>query len=344
LKNPPQSSAIQVAFQALKIASFFTVVIPALMLVLKMVLRRNCQFHTIKDLSKTPHQSHDLFVFGDVHGELKGFQENLEHAGIIDPKSKKWAGGSATAIQMGDVIDRGPLSKEVYHYLAELQSQATQTGGKVVRLIGNHELMFLQKNYGYADFGNMPNPTEITKQMREDIKKGRVQLAYSDGVRLYVHAGLRSAIKEQLIEEMGRNKRGSSPVTVREIADYLNTLLRTAVEKNDFSHMIFQVGKSRGGDEEVGGVLWEDVGEILKSKHARDIRQVIAHNPPLDPSDRPIRATDSMRLINVDAGLRKNYGGHNAYLKITDDTVHIEEKIAGVWKEIQRSDKARKQK
>jgi hypothetical protein len=89
-------------------------------------------------------------VIGDVHGELAGFREILLHAGLINERFS-WTGGASLLIQVGDVIDRGPCSRECVALLRSLQNQAPKAGGQVVRLCGNHELMLLQGDFWSTD-------------------------------------------------------------------------------------------------------------------------------------------------------------------------------------------------
>jgi hypothetical protein len=99
-------------------------------------------------------------VVGDVHGELDGLREILRHAGLIDARDT-WAGGGSLLIQTGDVVDRGPHSRESLQLLRTLQLQAPGSGGQVVRLCGNHELMLLQGRYDYANF---PSPEALARE------------------------------------------------------------------------------------------------------------------------------------------------------------------------------------
>jgi len=62
-------------------------------------------------------------VVGDVHGELEGLLEILTHAGLTNGNGN-WIGGNAVLVQTGDVIDRGPHSREAVAFLRKLQGQA----------------------------------------------------------------------------------------------------------------------------------------------------------------------------------------------------------------------------
>jgi hypothetical protein len=269
------------------------------------------------------------YCFGDVHGELVGLQRNLRKAKLIDRKGNWATKKLTTVIQMGDVIDRGPKSVESYYYLEKLQDQANETTcGKVIRLIGNHELMFLQDNFGLADF---TGSLALAKKIKEDVINYRVQAAYFDGTYIYIHGGLRSEIKEHLIHEI-EQLRPATPVTPQDIVNHINTLLVHAVQTDNFTHPIFCASLARQGDQKIGGVFWTDFSELENSLHAKDQPQIVAHLPP--QSNQPaIRSADPIWC--VDAGLCQCYGGRQAFLKIkSDGALRVYERVRniGIWK------------
>jgi len=67
-------------------------------------------------------------VVGDVHGELDGLREILNNAGLINSHDN-WSGGDSMLIQTGDVIDRGPYSRECVDLLRKLQKEAIGAKG-----------------------------------------------------------------------------------------------------------------------------------------------------------------------------------------------------------------------
>jgi hypothetical protein len=77
---------------------------------------------------------------GDVHGAYEEFTAILQTVGLIDGR-RAWTGGTATFVQTGDVVDRGLKQRECLDLLMDLQRQAPGAGGKVIPLIGNHEVM-----------------------------------------------------------------------------------------------------------------------------------------------------------------------------------------------------------
>ncbi len=329
-----QSKASLFLTSLLKIVSYMTVIIPMIMLAAKALLRSRDGYYL--DYVKS---DRNIFCFGDIHGELKGFKENLRGAGIIDGQDKWIRKSKATIVQMGDVVDRGPESREAWHFLSNLQREGRKNSCKVVRLIGNHEQMLLEGNFNFA---NYDNPEGLANEIRRDILSGRVQIAYTDGNRLFVHAGMRSKIKDLIVKEIKNERDGflgyrkllpyyNSNISLNDIADYLNKKLVEAVRQNNFSHPIFQVGAARGGRNSIGGVLWEDVSEMQRSRSASKIPQVIAHNPPRRAGDAPIRVSDSMSLINVDAGLCEVYGGNHGFAELRDREVVIHEQHRSFW-------------
>lgn len=81
-----------------------------------------------------------VVAVGDVHGAYEEFRAILQTVGLIDGR-RTWTGGTATLVQTGDVVDRGARTRECLDLLMELQRQAPRAGGKVIPLVGNHEVM-----------------------------------------------------------------------------------------------------------------------------------------------------------------------------------------------------------
>jgi hypothetical protein len=77
---------------------------------------------------------------GDIHGDFDAFVAILQQTGIIDAE-QRWSGGKAMLVQTGDILDRGPKSRQVMDLLMSLEKQAARAGGRVVVLLGNHEMM-----------------------------------------------------------------------------------------------------------------------------------------------------------------------------------------------------------
>jgi hypothetical protein len=251
-------------------------------------------------------------IVGDVHGELEGLKEILGQAGLID-RASNWSGKDSVLVQTGDVIDRGPHSVEAVRFLRTLQEQAATAGGKVVRLCGNHELMLLQCNWRYANFDD---PAGMAGQLREEILAGKVLASYTDGTRLYTHAGLRTIVR-QSVEEGTAKLKG-----LKGLSDRLNMIFVDSVKTGDLkANPIFHVDRVRGGSHEIGGIFWGDYSRITESENAYDIPQVFGHTPTRKNG---VEHSHSLKIIDIDAGMYKGYGGHRVYLEI-DGTGTISE-------------------
>jgi hypothetical protein len=85
-------------------------------------------------------------VIGDIHGDLEGLTGILQQAGITDA-SGRWVAGNTTVVQTGDMTDRGPGVRGVLDLLMGLEQQAKAAGGRLVVLLGNHELMNLAGDF-----------------------------------------------------------------------------------------------------------------------------------------------------------------------------------------------------
>jgi hypothetical protein len=90
-----------------------------------------------------------VVAIGDVHGDLDAFTAVLKRAGLIDD-SRRWAGGRTLFVTTGDFTDRGPKVREIMDLLIDLEAQAPRAGGRVVVLLGNHEVMNLMGDLRYV--------------------------------------------------------------------------------------------------------------------------------------------------------------------------------------------------
>ena len=137
-----------------------------------------------------------LVALGDVHGDIGNARRALHATGIVDGDGH-WAGGCATLVQTGDVVDRGLESLGALRYFARLQQEARVAGGEVVLLLGNHEMMNLAGDVRFV------NPDEMKAvggedawkalfapggEFRELLKDRPILVIRNDTV--FVHAGL----------------------------------------------------------------------------------------------------------------------------------------------------------
>ncbi|RKP05463.1 Metallo-dependent phosphatase-like protein [Thamnocephalis sphaerospora] len=82
-----------------------------------------------------------IVAVGDLHGDMDSALSVLRMARVID-NSGRWSGGSNTVlVQTGNIIDYGPDTKDLLTFFAQLVQEANRAGGRVIQLLGNHEIM-----------------------------------------------------------------------------------------------------------------------------------------------------------------------------------------------------------
>lgn len=93
-----------------------------------------------------------VYVVGDLHGQFEKVTQLLRSTNIIG-NDLTWQAGTATLCFMGDFCDRGPDGIKCIELAMSLEVQAQAAGGRVISLLGNHEVMLLAAHL----FGNMPD-------------------------------------------------------------------------------------------------------------------------------------------------------------------------------------------
>ncbi len=89
-----------------------------------------------------------IFVVGDVHGEYDRVAGLLSANRIID-EDGNWNWGKGHLVFMGDIFDRGSKVTETLWLIIKLQKQASEAGGMVHMVLGNHEPMILKGDLRY---------------------------------------------------------------------------------------------------------------------------------------------------------------------------------------------------
>jgi uncharacterized small protein (DUF1192 family) len=117
-----------------------------------------------------------VVAVGDVHGDLDALVSILQEAAIIDDQ-RRWSGGNATLVQTGDILDRGAQDRQVMDLLMELEKQASKGGGRVVVLLGNHEMMNIMGDLRYV-------APEVYSSFVDAKSEQRRQKTYQDYVKL----------------------------------------------------------------------------------------------------------------------------------------------------------------
>jgi hypothetical protein len=99
-----------------------------------------------------------IYGVGDVHGHFDALVRLLHEADLID-RRLHWTGGDHTLVFMGDFVDRGDEAPAVVALVMRLQQEAAAAGGRVLSVLGNHDLVLVlaarypnKRAYGIGTF------------------------------------------------------------------------------------------------------------------------------------------------------------------------------------------------
>jgi hypothetical protein len=107
-----------------------------------------------------------VVAIADVHNDFDDFVAILQHTGLVD-KQNHWTGGKTTFVQCGDLLDRGPKPREVMNLMMALEKEAVQAGGRVVGLLGNHEVMNIMGDLRYVTPMNYASFADSHSEQRQ---------------------------------------------------------------------------------------------------------------------------------------------------------------------------------
>lgn len=281
-------------------------------------------------------------AIGDIHGDMASLKEVLGLAGVIEATGK-WSGGKTHLVQVGDLPDRGPDTKAVVEYLMELEKQAKRAGGFVHVLIGNHDAMNVYGDLRYVsppEFAafvtprsketrdevieamlmreNSPDKNAVRAKLEKEMPLGWVEQRRAwtppDGVfgrwtsshntvlkindTLFVHAGISPRVATMSLGEINKTVR-------EELRD--PTKVEGGLAQSEDGPLWYR-GLATGKTDEIAAQV-EGIQTAYGVK-----RIVIGHTP----TRAPIVGRLNGRVINVDTGMSRGYGGPKDCLLIED--------------------------
>ncbi|KAJ3110470.1 hypothetical protein HDU96_006601 [Phlyctochytrium bullatum] len=249
-----------------------------------------------------------VIAVGDLHGDFKNTVRVLQMAGIID-KNLAWAAPAGTTfVQTGDVVDRGDDTILLYQLLANLTAQAPAKGGKVVRTLGNHELMNMGGDWRYVTDGDIKTFGSRKKRAEAFAPTGWIGkqlmelpvVAQVDDT-IFVHGGVHPMWKDLGI-------------------DGINEAAKQSMLNGKFFDNGVLGGEGvlwyRGYAQEHEGFVCGKLVNTLIALRAK--RMVMGHTPQMN--GRILSRCNHMALI-VDVGISSAYGGNCAALKIEGERV-----------------------
>ena len=271
-----------------------------------------------------------IIAMGDLHGDFNALMIALKRAGIIDSQGT-WVAGDTVLIQVGDILDRGGRGSSVHsddnieelqilHFMYRLNKQALLCNppGRVITLLGNHELMNMIGDFRFVTrehingFGGYDNRIKLLKpggQLAKQIACNSLGIVMV-GDWVFVHGGL----LPQHLESISRMNHNSSPrVTLDKINDLVRGILQGKIKLENIGReeeaLLF------GGE----GIFWtrkysnsnvseracDDAFKTLKllGINSRKGGIVVGHTP-----QEKINSVCNDRVWRIDTGMSEAFG------------------------------------
>lgn len=240
--------------------------------------------------STGPVQGRDKVIYiGDIHGASPAdLDDDLRRVGFLNANRQWQNPHDRYLVQVGDLVDRGEHGLALYDRIAELQSQSE---GRLIRLLGNHELYHLSGTPWQIGAKDIPG---LQERLFRDILDRKVEAAYCERNTIYTHAGIDLKFFPELV--------GKEPEAICAI---LNRRFRDAVAKfhsaweragNDIqlkSRLSAEFLESDRIFDSSRGIFW------TRGKIANDqFQQVVGHTP----QSKGIRDNPGDRVKYVDVG------------------------------------------
>jgi len=249
--------------------------------------------------------------------------------------SGEWTGGRSVLIQTGDIVDRGDQSALIFEALFRLQDEAPRSGGQVILMLGNHELMNMQNDFRYATgqdtrdilkvgspasssraqaFSRQGWPGMAIRQRMQGMALVGTQQGLTQPV-LFVHAGL---LPEFVDQQCQGTCSGSKVVEglndkVRKLLDQPADKLRIEgsplfADEGPFWTRELALGNEKSACQEVQQTL----------KKIGATRMVVGHTPQIDGH---VHSRCGGRLLLADTFISDSYTGvsHPSALEFYED-------------------------
>jgi hypothetical protein len=282
-----------------------------------------------------------IIVLGDIHGDYNVLIKMLKAGNLIDD-NENWIGGNTYVVQVGDQIDRCrpkgdyPCNHEkgtdndessdirILKLFTKLDKQATNSNGRVISLLGNHELMNVQGHLAYVsykglqEFENYKDPKNIKKEFKsgEEARHyaflpgneygeflGCTRLgAVIIGEHLFVHAGIIPYLVNDLQIENVHDFETINFLIRKWLignitADNIDKIINSKKTSMFWTRILGNIPINKTMDDEVCQKYLEPVLEILKIGSI-----IIGHTPQSFMKFGGINGTCDNHLWRVDNG------------------------------------------
>lgn len=283
-----------------------------------------------------------IVAIGDLHGDYDAAVEALRLGGLIDA-GNKWAGGKTHLVQTGDIPDRGADTRKIIDLMRDLEKQAKKAGGAVHLLIGNHEAMNMYGDLRYTTKGEFaafqkPDSTELReayyqrlleqnkptdegvfkKKFDADTPLGFVEQRQAWAANGEIGKWILSHNAVVQVNDTLFLHGGISPRVAAMKLDRINKTIRE--ELSDFSKLQGGLTMAEDGPLWYRGLVNDPEDEATRNletalKSFGVARIVVGHTP----TKAPIQPKLNGRLIDIDTGMSRVFGGPKDCLVIEGD-------------------------
>lgn len=247
-----------------------------------------------------PTQTEVIWAVGDLHGDLDNAIATLMLGGLVDADGH-WTGGSATLVQTGDVTDRGPDSKPILALLRQLETEAAAAGGRMIPLLGNHEVMNMRGDWRYV------TPDDIATYGGEEARRAAFGPDGEDG-RWLRTLGATAKVGDTVFVHGGIH-----PDFTAGGVDGINAQVRAAIDATGSPEILGPDGPLwyRGYVENDGN---ESCGLLRTALEALGARRMVVGHTTRDDGRIETRCAGILQVIDI--GVADYYGGHLGLLQI----------------------------
>ncbi|MDC3959257.1 metallophosphoesterase [Polyangium jinanense] len=260
-----------------------------------------------------------IVAIGDLHGDLAATRVALRMAGAIDEKDR-WIGKDLMVVQTGDEIDRGDEDRDIVDLFERLADEAKLTGGAVIALNGNHEVMNVQVDLRYVTDDAFKDFVGISGVTTTDPRLERVPAPGKARAAAFLPGGpyAKKLAKRNLVAVVGDTvfvHGGISPKHVRYGIDRMN---REASAWMD------------GSAKDLPAIITAEDGPVWLRRYSAttgpDDCRVLKETLAMIPAKRMVVGHTVQRggitsacdeqVFRIDVGMSKFYGGKPEVLEI----------------------------